>query len=141
MPTRYASTTDLVTLGIVASSISSHATATKEAALDSASAFCDGYLRSRFTLPLSTWSTDLTECVCCLAAETLLNTAGHNPAAGRDDITSVRAERWRQWLRDLANGLVTIDATDATPTDTSDDAEASAGVVASYTAKRGWRRR
>lgn len=141
MPTRYAEITDLITLGIVASSISGHTTPAKEAALDSASAFADGYLRTRFTLPLSAWGADLTECVAVLAAETLLNTAGHNPAMGRDDITTRRSERWRQWLRDLADGRVTIAVTDATPTDTSDDAEASAGVVASYTTKRGWRRR
>lgn len=142
MPTRYAEIADLTALGIVASSISGHTTTTKERALDSAGAFIDGYLRARgLTLPLLAWGDDLTECNAVLAAETLLNTAGHNPAMGRDDITTRRSERWRQWLRDYADGRVSIDVTDSTPTDTSDDPEASVGVVASYTAKRGWRTR
>jgi len=135
--TRYAAVSDLASLGIVAASVGGVSTAAKEAALDSASSLADGYLSRQYTLPLTAWADALKECVCCIAAETILNVAGHNPAAGRDDITSVRADRWRAWLASVADGRVSLAVTDATPADASDDGHT---VVATYTAKRNWSR-
>jgi hypothetical protein len=54
--TRYATTTDLTRLGLPSAALSGVATETQEDALDAASSLADGYLSSRFGLPLSAWA-------------------------------------------------------------------------------------
>ena len=82
--TRYATTTNLVRLGIRAEALSGVATAVQEEALDAASAVADGYLRARgYVLPITAWSADLTRAVAILAAFDLLVTRGFEPSHSR----------------------------------------------------------
>ena len=94
--TRYATTTNLVRLGIRAEALSGVATAVQEEALDAASAVADGYLRARgYVLPITAWSADLTRAVAILAAFDLLVTRGFDPQAGADDVLLRRVARPR----------------------------------------------
>ena len=51
----YATTTDLARFGLPSGALAGVSTATQEAALDAASAFADSYLRSRYTVPLTSY--------------------------------------------------------------------------------------
>lgn len=120
--TRYATTTDLTRLGLPSAALSGVATETQEDALDAASSLADGYLSSRFGLPLSAWGDDLRGCVCKLAAYDLMVTRGYSPQTGPDENLRLRHEDAMRWLRDVASGIVAIQGvTDATPTDTTDN--------------------
>ncbi len=120
--TRYASTTDLTRLGLPSAALTNISTEAREDALDAASSLADGYLSSRFGLPLSAWGDDLRSCVSRLAAYDLMVTRGYAPEAGRDDQLLLRSEAAMRWLRDVAAGIVTPQGvTDATPTDTTDN--------------------
>lgn len=120
--TRYATTTDLTRLGLPSTALSGVAAEAQEDALDAASSLADGYLSSRFGLPLSAWGDDLRGCVSRLAAYDLMVTRGYSPEAGRDDQLRLRHEDAMRWLRDVASGIVAIQGvTDATPTDTTDN--------------------
>lgn len=115
--TRYASTTDLVRLGIRSEALTGIATAVQEAALDACSAVADGYLRSRgYVLPLTAWSDDLKRVVAVLAAFDLLVTRGYDPSTGTDDVLLKRVEMATTWLRDVAAGRITPNLVDSTPT-------------------------
>lgn len=120
--TRYATMTDLARLGLPSAALSGVATETQEDALDAASSLADGYLTSRYALPLSAWGADLTACVAKLAAYDLMTTRGYAPEAGRDDQLRLRHEDAMRWLRDVAGGVVALyGVTDATPTDATDN--------------------
>jgi len=120
--TRYATTTDLTRLGLPSAALSGVATDAQEDALDAASSLADGYLSSRFGLPLSAWGDDLRMCVSRIAAYDLMVTRGYAPEAGRDDQLRLRHEDAMRWLRDVASGIVAIQGvTDATPTSTTDN--------------------
>jgi len=120
--TRYATTTDLTRLGLASAALANVASEAQEDALDAASSFADGYLASRFGLPLSAWGDDLRSCVARLAAYDLMVTRGYAPEAGRDDQLRLRYEDALRWLRDVAGGVVApVGVTDATPTDTTDN--------------------
>lgn len=135
--TRYATTTDLTRLGLPAAALTTVPTETQEDALDAASSLADGYLTSRYALPLSAWGDDLRGCVCKLAAYDVMVTRGYSPEAGRDDQLRLRHEDAMRWLRDVATGVVALyGVTDATPTDTTDN---SGSRMITNTPRR-WRR-
>lgn len=133
---RYADTTDLTRLGLPAAALTGVASGAQEDALDAASAEADSYLRARYVVPFTTWGADLTQCVAALAAETLMTTRGYAPDAGRDDVLSARASRWRTWLRDVSAGKAHVSGGATTPT-SERHARASSPRVASKTT-RGW---
>lgn len=136
--TRYATTTDLVRLGLPAAALTNVPSATQEAALDAASALMDGYLGSRKKLPLSAWGDDLRRAVCGVAGYDLMVTRGYNPEAGRDDQLRLRHEDAMRWARDFADGRIDSPAmVDATPTDATDEGT----TYASTTRNRRWVRR
>jgi len=132
---RYATTTDLVRLGLPSTALTSVSSTTQEAALDAASSLADGYIASRKKLPLSAWGDDLRTVVARLAAYDLMVTRGYDPAAGRDDQLRLRHEDAMRWLRDFADGRIDSPSmVDATPDDTSDEAT----VYASSARRRRW---
>jgi phage gp36-like protein len=74
--------------------------------LSVASNYMDGYLRSACALPLSGTDANLgTLKDCCLA---LTRSGLANDAAGATERTDQVADRWRSWLRDVANGRVQL---------------------------------
>lgn len=133
---RYADRTDLTRLGLPAAALNGVATEAQEEALDAASAEADSYLRARYVVPFTTWGADLRQCVCALAAETILTTQGYSPEAGRDDVVSARASRWRTWLRDVSAGKAHVSGGATTPTAERHARASSPRVTSDRT--RGW---
>ncbi len=136
--TRYATTTDLARVGIAAAALSGVSTAAQEAALDAASALADGYLCSRFTLPLSAWGADLTGAVARMAAWEVLRVRGYDPQAGGDEAVRLGYTDAMRWLEGVQAGRVSPQGvTDATP---SVD-ESSQQTVMVTSRRRNWLRR
>ena len=85
--------------------------------IDSASAEADSYLRSRYTMPISSWGKDLSKAVCVIAAADIMAVRGYSPD-GRDELIEQRASASRKWLRDVQDGKADPGLVDATPTTT-----------------------
>lgn len=132
----YATTTDLARLGIAAAALSGVSSTIQEAALDAASVVADGYLRSRYTVPLASWGDDLTRAVCAIAAWDVLCTRGFDPTKGGDAAIEARAIEARGWLKDVSAGRVILSGGNTDPT-ASRHARASAPRVSSDRT-RGW---
>lgn len=110
----YATPDDLVALGVSSAAVAGFTAAQQQAALDAASDVADGYLRSRFQLPLvAPYTSDLKRAVCAIAAFDLLTVGGFNPEPGGDEVIAKRADDARAWLRDVADGRVTPALTDS----------------------------
>lgn len=104
----YATPADLAVFGVASAALSGFTDDQKQAAINAASSVADGYLRSRFQLPLTgTPTTDLTRAVCAIAVFDLLTTGGFNPEVGSDDVLRTRYKDAISWLRDIADGRVT----------------------------------
>lgn len=134
--TRYATTTDLVRTGIAAAALTGVSTASQEAALDAASAVADGYLCSRYTLPLSAWGADLTGVVARMAAWDILRVRGYDPQAGGDAAVRLGYTDSIKWLEGVQGGRITPQGVvDATP---SDEATEQTSVITNR--RRNWLR-
>lgn len=135
---RYATTSDLARLGIATNALSALATATQEAALDAASSLADGYLASRYALPLTAWGDDLRLHVAGMAAFRLLAGRGYDPQRGGDEVIRMLWDDAIRWLERVSAGNVTpAGITDSTP----DESEEVPSTVCITNASRGWMRR
>jgi phage gp36-like protein len=134
MSTAYATRTDLTSLGLPSAALTNVSTTAQDAALLSASARADSYLKARFTLPLTAWGQDLTEAVCHIAAWTILSARGFNPDQGADTAIRTRYEDAIRWLERIADDRATPTVTDSS---TSVGGGGTAPRVYSSTA-RGW---
>lgn len=135
MPTQYATTSDFARLGLASGALARATTDVLDAHLSAASGYADGYLRARpYALPLTAWGDDLRDAVCSIAAESFATSQGWNPEDPANKAIIARADRAREWLRDVARGVVVIAVTDSTPTvdETS--------TYLTTQARRGWRR-
>jgi len=112
---RYATTTDLTRLGLPAVALEGISSDDQQAALDAASSTADGYLASRFRLPLTAWGEDLTRAVCQIAAYDLMVTRGMAPGSGEAELLGDRSRGALAWLRDVADGRVTPVVTETSP--------------------------
>lgn len=128
----YATTTDLTRLGLPSDALVDVTSEAQEAALAAASALADSYLRSRYRLPLTAWSDELTRVVCVIAAWDLLTTRGFDPSGSADEAIRQRYEDAIGWLKDVSRSVVTPDVTDSSVAQRS-----AAPAVYSRTA-RGW---
>lgn len=108
---------DLYALGLPEASLANVPTADQLTALDAASGLVDGYLRSKYTLPLvAPYPHEIIRAECVLAAWDLITTRGHNPI-GFDESLERRDEAVRAWLKDLAAGRAHLPpGADSTPT-------------------------
>jgi phage gp36-like protein len=75
----------------------------------------DGYLRRRYTLPLVSWSSDLTDNVGHLAVWGGINARGFQPE-GPDAMLLDNRNAAVRWLKDVGAGNVTPNIVDSTPT-------------------------
>lgn len=109
----YATTTDFSSTFSSAafSGISSDVVA---AHLSRASATADSYLAAQYSLPLTSWSTDLTHAVCCIAGYTLMRYRGYKPE-GADSVWKDDHERALEWLASVAKGALNPQIVDSTP--------------------------
>lgn len=133
----YATTTDLARFGLPSGALTGVSSTTQEAALDAASALADSYLRSRYTVPLTSYGVDLTQQVCALAAETLLTTRGFDPSRANGDAIVLRADNARAWLRDVSAGRASVSGGNTTAAATQ-IARASSAPSTASSSERGW---
>lgn len=109
----YATTSDLASLGLPTAVLDGIAVEDQQRALDAASTLADGYLRGKFTLPITTPSVDLVEAVCKVAAYSLLAVRGYNPETGSDPNVRDRYRDAIAWLQGVAAGRITPAITDS----------------------------
>jgi phage gp36-like protein len=107
----YATTSDLANHGIVASALSTVSSDVQEAALEAASERVDGFLRSRFQLPLSDWGNDIVEATVVIATWMLMNRRGFMPSAGADVLIRERYLDTMSWLNRVGRQEVTPNVT------------------------------
>lgn len=132
----YATAADLTRLAIPAEALEGITVEDQDAALSAASSVADGYLASRYTLPLTSWGDDLRRAVCLIAAYDLMTRRGYNPEGG-DEQLRLRYEDAIRWLERVADGKVTPPAEDSSTAGTSASAGLGSPEVRSGT-KRGW---
>ncbi len=104
---RYAAAEDLVLLALPVGALEGMDEDAPETALEAACGFIDGYLRSRYSLPLASVGQDLCRCACVVAAWYLLSARGWAPE-GPDEVLLRTYEQQVSWLRDIASGRVTL---------------------------------
>lgn len=74
-----------------------------------ASGVIDSYLASRYTLPLSSWGSELTDHCCAIAAYKLMCYRGFSPnvASGEDNLFRQNYQDAIKWLEQVSKGWVT----------------------------------
>lgn len=133
----YATTTDLTRFGLPSTALTGVSSTTQEEAISAASALADSYMRSRYAVPLTAWGDDLTQCVCALAAETLLTSRGLDPGRANGDVILTRADNARAWLKDVSAGRASVSGGVTTP-GPGTYARASTAPTAASSSERGW---
>ncbi len=113
----YAVIADLTSYGIPASALATISDDIKTSALDAASERVDGYLRSRYRLPLVSWGNDIREATVVIALWIILNRRGFMPSAGSDITIRERYEDTLAWLKSCARQEI---QPDVKPSDTDD---------------------
>ena len=101
----YATTSDLIRIGISAAALRNISTADQIMALEAASDLADGYLASRYSLPIVGYQDDLKRAVCCIAAYDLLSTRGF-ANSGADENVRLRYEDALKWLKEVSQGRI-----------------------------------
>lgn len=127
-------TDDFPMFGLPSSAIAAVPPANVQAALDRASNLADGYIGAEYALPLKSWSSELTEAVCKIAAYELMSVRGYNPEGDGGNLRA-RYKDAIAWLTDVSKGAV------APPGIVGSDGEAEAadGVAdMSSDPPRGW---
>lgn len=113
---QYALAADLYALGLPSAALGDLSADAITAALVAASGAADGYLATRYKLPLVSCGDEVTRRVCHLAAFDLLTTRGTRPGDALDLIVK-RNDDAIAWFRDVSRGLVQpAGIVDATPT-------------------------
>lgn len=113
MTVPYAVLDDLSIYGLNASVLSLLTPIQQQAALDAASDLIDGYLNSKFKLPLVTFGKSLTQKVCEIASWNLLSIRGFDPEDPADAEVKKRYDVALQWLQDIKNGEITPNVVDS----------------------------
>lgn len=130
----YATRTHFDQYGLPTATLDALASSTvQEALLSSASGLMDSYLGARYSVPLSTYGAEVTECCCVLAAYTILQRRGFNPDNAWETAVQARRAEWLDWLKGLASGSVSL------PGVTESESDAWATVIGTLSDDaRGW---
>jgi phage gp36-like protein len=132
----YCTIAELATFGINAEAMRGMSDPAKQAAIDSASDEIDGYLASRYVLPLTAWESDLRRHCACMAVYTLLVTRGFNPDRPGDQVLVDRNDAALDWLKRISNGTVVPRVTDSSSAPAV--GKVSGGVKVSSWGSRGY---
>ena len=99
----YGTVADFYSFGIRASALDIGVTdAIILSAMEAASSVADGYLNARYTLPLVTWSQDVIQKVCAIAAfEVMSSQNGFNPDSGNNMTIVERKQDAIRWLEGI----------------------------------------
>ena len=109
----YATPADLYIYGIPAAALQSLPPAMILEQLEGASRLADEYLKSRYTMPLVSWSSSLTAAVCKIAAYGLIGVRGFNPGAGADVNLRMRHDDAMSWLKAVSRQEVHPEVVDS----------------------------
>lgn len=78
----------------------------QDRALQAASWTADGYLRTRYTMPVVRWGLDLTRCIASIASYDLMVQKGFDPNLAADEQLRLRYQDALAWLRGVQNGVI-----------------------------------
>lgn len=114
---------ELLSLGALAGTLTADVSSSDRAnAISAASSEVLSYLRKRFGLPLVSWSDDIKQVTADLAAYRLIRIRGYNPANGRDATAREAALEAREWLKNVALGVVEPEAVSDSTASTEEQA-------------------
>jgi phage gp36-like protein len=133
---RYCDVADLTRFGIRSEALRGISNEEMLAAIDAASDEADGYLGSRYTLPLVTWESDLRLNVARLAVYTLLIVRGFNSSRSGDEMITAQREVAERWLSAISNGKVVPRVTDSSSG--AAPGHVSGGVMVGSSPSRGY---
>jgi phage gp36-like protein len=109
----YCTTAQLTQYGIRAEALRTIDPSDLQAAIQAASDTIDGYLRSRYKLPLVAWGKDITLLCARLAVYQLVVVRGFNAARAGDDQLEKQYDVSMATLKDIPRNAYTPDVTDA----------------------------
>jgi phage gp36-like protein len=132
----YCEAADLSKWGVNAAALDGIGTSEKTAAIGGASDTIDSYLRSRFDLPLTAYGDDVKRACAIIAVYDLIAARGYDPGEPGDDNLRLRYEDILAWLKRVADGTVTPNATGSASGDTAGKPSFRAQVVSNT--QRGW---
>ena len=114
--TAYATRAELYLYALSSAVLTDVGTDVQDAHLEAKSRFADSYFCKRYGVPLASPDEAVKQCVCALAALSLLEFRGFNPDDPNDAAVVQAAERWLEWLKAVATGKADLDQDDdATP--------------------------
>jgi phage gp36-like protein len=132
---RYCEASELATYGIRAEALRSISEPEQLSAIDAASDEIDGYLGSRYKLPLVAWETDLRMHCARLAIYTLMFVRGFNSSRAGDEQLEKLRDGTIRWLTHISNGTVVPRVSDASA---GQPGTISGGVKVASFASRGY---
>jgi phage gp36-like protein len=109
----YCTRGDLTTLGIRSDALRSILVGDQDAAIASASDEMDGYLGSRYKLPLTAWGSDVRIMCARLAIYSLISARGFNPNSSGDSQLVEMRDIAERWLVRISNGSLALTVTDS----------------------------
>lgn len=136
--TTYATPGDLVSVGISPDALSDFGPNEQKDVIEKASRKVDSYLRSHFTLPLTSVGADVMEATVAVSVYWLLSARGYNPEAGADVNIRDRYLDAIRWLEGVAKGTITPDIADSS---TRAVVGGPAAPIVISSSQRGWSNR
>lgn len=128
---QYATKTDLVELAVSPRMLDGVSDEMIDRMLAAASATADSYIRSRYSLPLTTWGDDLRLAITRIAALLIVSARGMDPNDPTCAVFVNGRDSAMKWLVDVSSGRASLDVVVTSP---------SAGQAARVYSlpKRGW---
>jgi phage gp36-like protein len=109
----YCSLEDLTTLGIFADALRSVDPQVQEEAIRAASDEMDGYLGSRYKLPLTAWGRDVRIMCVRLSVYTIVASRGFNPNSSGDAQILEMHDLAERWMKRVSDGSLALTVTDS----------------------------
>lgn len=110
----YCSLGDLTSLGIFADALRSVSTSAMQTAIEAASDEMDGYLGSRYKLPLTAWGKDVRMMCARLSVYIIISGRGFNPNEAGDAQILELHDMAERWLKRVSDGDLALTVTDST---------------------------
>jgi phage gp36-like protein len=134
----YCASADLALYGVRAEALANIDASILQANIAVASDMIDSYLRSRFTLPLLAWGSDLTGACAAIAVYGIIKVRGFNSARSSDEQIKASYDEAIHWLIDISNEKATPDVTDSSPASFPGDVSGAGTVQVSSYRSRGY---
>jgi len=134
----YCLSADLSQYGIRAEALGNIDASILQVNIAAASDVIDSYLRSRFTLPLLTWGSDITAACANIAVYKILTVRGFNSARGADEVIRQSYEDAIKWLVDISNERAMPDVTDSSSGSQQGEPSGGGTVQVTSYASRGY---